>query len=213
MGTLSTFLDIALHIDKYLGAIISQYGGWTYGLLFLIIFAETGFVFTPFLPGDSLLFAVGAFAAQDYLNIFWIFLLLALAAILGDSVNYWMGRHIGEKLLAKSRFIKPGYMERTKLFYEKHGKKTIILARFIPVVRTFAPFVAGIGKMEYLTFILYNILGGIIWVGLFVWGGYFFGNIPIVQEHFGAFIIGIILLSFIPLIVEVVKHYKNKKKE
>ncbi len=207
MSTIGKFIDIVLHIDKYLGGIIAQYGGWTYALLFLIIFAETGFVFTPFLPGDSLLFAVGAFAAQGYLNIVIIFLLLALAAILGDTVNYWMGYHIGKKLLVK---IRPGYIEKTQQFYDKHGKKTIILARFVPIVRTFAPFVAGIAKMQYSTFLFYNILGGIVWVGLFVWGGYFFGNIAFVQEHFGAFIIGIILLSFVPIIIELIKHRMKK---
>ncbi len=207
MGTLSTLLNIILHIDTYLGEILRQFGGWTYVLLFVVIFAETGFVFTPFLPGDSLLFAAGAFASLGYFHIVLLFLVFLLAAVLGDSVNYWAGHHIGQRWISK---IKPIYVERTNLFYGKYGKKTIILARFVPIVRTFAPFIAGVGKMKYSTFLLYNIVGGILWVGLFVWGGYFFGNIAIVQEHFGMFIIGIIVLSFVPLVVEVIRHQRNK---
>ena len=213
MGVVSSFIDMILHIDKYLGVIIAQFGGWTYALLFLIIFAETGFVFTPFLPGDSLLFGVGAFAAQGYFPLWLILVVLILAAILGDSVNYWVGYHFGEKVLLKSRFVKKEHLEKTKLFYQKHGKKTIILARFIPVVRTFAPFFAGVGKMHYPVFLLYNVIGGVLWIGFFILAGYFFGNMAFVKEHFGSFIIGIILLSFIPMMVEMWRHYRIKREK
>ncbi|MBI1969013.1 VTT domain-containing protein [Candidatus Woesearchaeota archaeon] len=214
MVVLSKLLDIILHVDKYLGTLLSVVGSWTYLLLFFIIFAETGFVLTPFLPGDSLLFGIGAFAAQGYFSLLLILILLCGAAIIGDSMNYWIGAHVGKRLLAGNhRFIKPGHIEKTKLFYEKHGKKTIILARFIPIVRTFAPFVAGIGKMQYPVFLLYNITGGILWVSLFILAGYLFGNIPFVQKNFGVFIIGIIIASFMPMVVEVVKHILNKKKK
>lgn len=212
MGIFAKGLDIVLHLDKYIGFLLSLVGNWTYLILFLVVFAETGFVFTPFLPGDSLLFAAGAFAAQGYFNLFIIFVILLIAAIAGDSVNYWIGLHIGEKFLLKRNLMNPSHLEKTKLFYGKYGKKTIIFARFIPIVRTFAPFVAGIGKMEYPVFLLYNVIGGIFWICLFVLGGYFFGNIQLVQDHFSLFVMLIILLSFIPLIIELVKHFREKLK-
>ena len=211
MVNLSKLVDIILHVDKYLGTIIAQYGILTYILLFLVIFAETGLVLTPFLPGDSLLFAIGAFSAQKYLNIFIIWISLIIAAILGDSVNYWVGNKLGEKFFSGMKLFKPEYMEKTKHFYAKHGKKTIILARFVPIVRTFAPFVAGIGKMNYKEFVTFNILGGILWVSSFLWAGFFFGNLPIVKDNFSLFVIIIIIASFIPLIVELIKHKRESK--
>ncbi|HLC97942.1 MAG TPA: DedA family protein [Candidatus Nanoarchaeia archaeon] len=214
MILISKLLDVILHVDKYLGTLLSVVGNWTYLILFFIIFAETGLVFTPFLPGDSLLFGIGAFAAQGYFSLLLILVLLCSAAIIGDSVNYWIGAHVGKRLLAgKHRFIKPEHIEKTRLFYEKHGKKTIILARFVPIVRTFAPFVAGIGRMNYPVFLLYNITGGMLWVSLFILAGYFFGNIPFVQENFGLFIIGIIVVSFLPMVIELGKHLVKKRRK
>lgn len=210
MALIRNFIDFVLHIDQHLGPLIVSSGPWIYVILFLVIFAETGLVFTPFLPGDSLLFAIGAFAAQEYLNLTLMLVLLSVAAILGDTVNYWVGHHLGMRVLEKSRFVKPEYLDRTKRFYDKHGKKTIILARFVPVVRTFAPFVAGIGKMHYGTFLFYNILGGILWVSAFILGGYFFGNIPFVKDHFGSFVILVIILSLVPLAVEVIRYYRSR---
>ncbi len=212
MGFIIKLIDVVLHIDKYLGMLLSLFGNWMYLILFLVVFAETGFVFTPFLPGDSLLFAVGAFAAQGYLNLLLILVIFTIAAISGDSINYWIGSHVGEMLLTRNRFIKKEYLEKTKAFYKKYGEKTIILARFVPIVRTFAPFVAGIGKMRYLLFLLCNIVGGILWVSFFVLGGYFFGNLPFVQKHFGLFIIGIIIASFVPAILEFARHHYAKNK-
>ncbi len=193
-----------MHIDKYLSAIIKTHGPLTYLILFIIIFLETGFVITPFLPGDSLLFVAGAFAAQGSVNILLLFIILALAAILGDTVNYWIGNYFG-KGMEKSKFIKPEYINKTQNFYDKYGGKTIILARFVPIIRTFAPFVAGIGKMEYRKFISFNIIGGIIWVALFLFTGYFFGAIPIIKENLSIVIIIIIAISLIPIIIEYLK--------
>ncbi len=204
MPLIKDFIDVILHLDKYLGQVISSYGGFTYGILFFIIFLETGFVFTPFLPGDSLLFVAGTFAAKKFLNVFLLFILLSIASILGDTVNYWVGNYLGKKI-----HIKQEYLDKTHKFYEKHGNKTIILARFIPIIRTFAPFIAGIGKMSYLRFLSYNIIGGILWVGLFIFGGYFFGNIPFVSENLFYFILGIVITSFIPAIIEFLKHRKE----
>jgi len=209
MVNFSKLIDIILHIDKYLGLIISQYGIITYIILFLVIFAETGLVLTPFLPGDSLLFTLGAFSAQNFLNIFVIWILLMFAAVLGDTVNYWIGHTFGEKVFEGR--IKPEHMNKTKEFYAKHGKKTIILARFIPIVRTFAPFIAGIGAMNYKEFLLYNIVGGIAWVSMFLWSGFFLGNLPIIKDNFSLFIMVIIAVSFLPLVWELVK--LNLKKE
>lgn len=201
-------IDIVLHLDKHLVGLIHDYGIWTYGILFLIVFCETGLVVTPFLPGDSLLFAAGALSASGALDVHLIFLLLAIAAIAGDTVNYWLGHYIGPKVFQQpdSRFFKKEYLDRTHRFYEKHGGKTIILARFIPIIRTFAPFVAGIGEMNYAKFISYNVIGGLAWVFLFVYGGYFFGNIPIVKQNFTLVILAIIVISVLPGVYEYIRH-------
>lgn len=205
------FLEIILHLDKYLTLIFEQYGAWIYVILFLIIFLETGIVITPFLPGDSLIFAVGTLAAQGSLNIMLLLLLLCLAAIIGDTVNYWIGHYIGPKVFQQNiRFLKKEYLLKTEAFYEKHGGKTIILARFIPIIRTFAPFVAGIGKMNYTRFLTYNVAGGIGWVTLFLLGGYYFGAIPLVRKNLTIVIVLIILTSFIPVITEYIRHKKIK---
>ena len=204
---IGNIIDIILHVDKYLKVLIDDFGGFVYLFLFLIVFMETGLVVTPFLPGDSLLFVAGTFAAAGSLSVYILFLLLSLAAIIGDTVNYWLGSYFGEKIFRK--FINREYMERTKLFYEKHGAKTIVLARYIPVIRTFAPFVAGIGKMKYSRFLIYNIAGGIAWVALFVFSGYFFGSLPFVKNHLTAITYLIIFISLIPVLVEYVRH-RNK---
>ena len=203
-------VDFILHIDTHLDAIIRQYGGWTYLILLLIIFCETGLVVTPFLPGDSLLFAAGAFAARGALDPFTLSVLLILAAIAGDTVNYWIGKALAPRLAAgRLRFIKQSHLERTHSFYEKHGGKTIIIARFVPIVRTFAPFVAGVGAMEYGRFLAYNVIGGVAWVLLFVWAGYFFGNIPAVEHNFTLVIFAIIFLSILPPLIEYVRHRRS----
>lgn len=205
-------IDIILHLDTYLSQIISDYGVTTYAILFLIIFLETGLVAVPFLPGDSLLFAAGALAAVTVLNPLWLIVLLSIAAILGDTVNYWIGHHAGSRLYSmEMRFIKREHLDRTKEFYEKHGGKTIILARFLPIIRTFAPFVAGIGKMNYLRFLSYNVIGGIVWVALFISAGYYFGNIPIIKENFTLVIMAIIVISLLPAVMEFLKHYRKGK--
>jgi membrane-associated protein len=206
MNLLLYIIDIILHMDKYLGQIIQEYGTWTYLLLFLVIFIETGLVVVPFLPGDSLLFAAGTFAGMGYLNISILFVLLATAAILGDTVNYWIGHAIGPRAFSGNiRFLKKEYLDRTHAFYEKHGGKTIIIARFIPIIRTFAPFVAGVGAMTYPKFISYNVIGGVAWVALFTFGGYFFGNLTIVQENFSFVIFAIIFISILPAIIEFIR--------
>ena len=208
MELLKTFIDIFMHLDKHLGGVIEAYGTWTYLILFLIIFCETGLVVTPILPGDSLLFAAGAFAAIGALDAKWLFILLTIAAIAGDTVNYSIGSYMGPKIFHKEkvRFLNREYLDRTHQFYEKHGGKTIIIARFMPIIRTFAPFVAGIGRMTYLHFISYNVIGGIIWIASFVFGGYFFGNIPVVKRNFTLVIMAIIVLSIMPGIIEFLRH-------
>jgi len=212
MALLLNFIDIILHIDKYLNQIIVEYGILTYAILFLIIFLETGLVAVPFLPGDSLLFAAGAFAAMGALNPLWLILLLALAAILGDTANYWIGHHAGGRLYTMNmRYIKKEYLERTQHFYEKHGGRTIIIARFLPIIRTFAPFVAGLGKMSYPRFLSYNVTGGIAWVSLFISIGYYFGNVPLVKQNFSLVIFAIIIISLIPAFLEVARHYRHSK--
>jgi membrane-associated protein len=213
MEFISRVIDIILHLDKYLSTLIQNYGLWTYAILFAVIFVETGFVVMPFLPGDSLLFAAGAFAALKALNIWWLFLLLSAAAVLGDTVNYWVGHFIGPKVFTreKSRFFKKEYLERTHRFYEKYGAETIIIARFVPIIRSFAPFVAGIGSMTYWKFISYNVIGGVGWVAVFVFGGYFFGNIPFVKNNFGMVIIAIIIISTIPVAVEFFRHRREAR--
>ncbi len=210
---ISYFTDLFLHLDAHLADIINQYGVWTYALLFLIIFLETGVVITPFLPGDSLLFAAGALAATtEALNVYVLFILLSTAAILGDSVNYAIGHYIGPRAFSGNiRFLKKEHLERTHQFYEKYGGKTIVLARFIPIVRTFAPFVAGVGAMTYGHFIFYNVVGALLWCGLFVFGGYFFGNLPVVKENFGLVVIGIIIISVLPVVFEFVQNYRRKQ--
>ncbi len=209
MSDLARFLDTFLHLDRVLGTVMSELGVWTYALLFAIIFLETGLVITPFLPGDSLLFAAGSFAALGSMDPFILFVTLAAAAILGDTVNYWIGRNLDETLFR----VKPEHLEKTRRFYEKYGGKTIILARFVPIVRTVAPFVAGIGRMNYTRFLAYNIVGGVVWVGLFVSLGYFFGNIPIVKKNFSAAILVIVFISILPGIVEWIKSRKSKSPE
>ena len=212
MEVISFLIDFVLHMDEYLKVIITDYGAWTYGILFFVIFLETGFVVTPFLPGDSLLFAAGTFAALGALNPFYLFLLLSVAAVIGDTVNYSIGAYIGPKAFSgEIKFLKKDHLDKTQEFYEKHGGKTIILARFIPIIRTFAPFVAGIGTMKYRDFILYNVIGGISWVAIFISLGYFFGNIPFVQKNFELVILAIIFISFIPPVLEFFKARKESK--
>ncbi|MGH7799209.1 MAG: DedA family protein [Thermodesulfobacteriota bacterium] len=207
MELLKDFADVLIHLDKYLDSIIRSYGGLTYGILFLIVFCETGLVVTPILPGDSLLFAIGTVAALGSLDLSLIIILLSIAAIAGDTVNYWIGYLVGPKVFSreKSRFFNKEYLDRTHRFYQKYGGKTIVIARFIPIIRTFAPFVAGIGRMTYKKFIAYNILGGIGWIATFVLGGYFFGNIPLVQNNFALIILAIIIISILPAIIEYLR--------
>ena len=206
MTLIGNFIDLFIHLDKHLSVIIENYGFWTYLILFIIIFCETGLVVTPFLPGDSLLFAAGAFAALEALDIKLLLVLLVLAAIAGDTANYWVGNYIGPRAFSGNvRFLKKEYLDRTHAFYEKHGGKTIILARFVPIIRTFAPFVAGIGAMSYGRFITYNVVGGIVWVAIFTLAGYFFGNIPAVKHNFSLVIMVIIIISVLPMAVEFLK--------
>ncbi|PIS14132.1 hypothetical protein COT65_00535 [Candidatus Shapirobacteria bacterium CG09_land_8_20_14_0_10_47_13] len=205
-------IDFILHIDVHLGQLIAAYGPLTYAILFVIIFIETGLVVTPFLPGDSLLFAAGAFAALGSLNIWGLLVLLMAAAILGDTVNYWIGHFFGEKMIANPRIpIKKEHVAKTQAFFKKHGGKTIILARFVPIVRTFAPFVAGIGQMSYGRFISFNVIGGMAWVALFVLAGFFFGNLPSVKHNFSLVIMAIILLSVAPMIWEFLRPKMSKR--
>ncbi|HUK13298.1 MAG TPA: DedA family protein [Thermoanaerobaculaceae bacterium] len=213
MGLIAQVIEFVLHIDTHLDLIIQQYGLLTYLLVFAIVFCETGFVVTPFLPGDSLLFAIGAFAARGSLSLPVSFLLLAAAAILGDTANYWIGAVVGPKVFHKEnvRFLNKRHLERTHRFYERYGGKTIVIARFVPIIRTFAPFVAGIGKMTYGRFISYNVVGGVAWVALFILGGYWFGNIPVVRRNFSLVIIAIIVISVIPAVVEVIRQWKAKE--
>lgn len=208
MEMFTALIDIFLHIDRHLSEIIQNYGLWTYLILFTIIFLETGLVVTPFLPGDSLLFAAGTFAALGALDMMWLFVLLSIAAIAGDTVNYWIGSYTGPKIFHKDkvRFLNKEYLDRTHQFYEKYGGKTIIIARFIPIIRTFAPFVAGIGSMTYWRFISYNVIGGVAWIVLCTLAGYFFGNLPIVKENFSLVILAIIIISILPGIIEYMRH-------
>lgn len=206
--------EALLHIDKYLGALVNEYSALIYFLLFAIIFLETGVVVMPFLPGDSLIFAAGALAAAGSLRIEILFFILFFAAIAGDTANYHIGRFIGPKIFNKesSFFFHKSHLLRAQAFYEKYGKKTIVLARFVPIVRTFAPFVAGVGAMSYGVFLTYNIIGAALWCGLFIFGGYIFGNIPWVKDNFGLFVLAIILTSFIPVIKEIIIHFLKKEK-
>ena len=211
METIKQVIDYFLHLDRYLGQIIAAYGLWTYGLLFLIVFCETGLVVMPFLPGDSLLFAAGALTATTSLQIGWLLILLISAAVLGDAVNYMVGYFAGEKLI-RTRLIKKEHLGRTHEFFQKHGKMTIVLARFVPIVRTFAPFVAGMGKMRYTEFAVYNVTGGILWVCLFVVAGRLFGNLPFVKQYFSLVIAAIIVLSVVPICYEVWRQWRDGKK-
>lgn len=208
MELIHWFVDFFLHLDKHLAEVIRAYGTWTYGLLFLIVFLETGLVVTPLLPGDSLLFAAGSFAALGALDPWLLFLLLSVAAILGDTVNYAIGHYLGPKVFhfPRSRFFNPEHLRRTHAFYEKYGGKTIIIARFVPIVRTFAPFVAGIGAMSYSRFIAYNVVGGLLWVAVCLFGGYFFGNLPFVRENFSLVILAIVVISILPAVFEYLRH-------
>ncbi len=214
MDPLEKAVDFVLHLDKYIQILIQYFGAWTYFILFLIVFLETGLVVTPFLPGDSLLFAAGAFSARGSFSVWWLFIGLSLAAVLGDTVNYWIGHWLGPKVFQKekSRVFRKEYLEKTHRFYEKYGGETIIIARFVPIVRTFAPFVAGIGAMSYGRFIAYNVIGGVGWVAVFVFGGYFFGNIPLVQENFTLVIVAIILVSLLPGLIEFLRHRREAKR-
>lgn len=213
MEFLLKLIDIFLNLDQHLGLVIQSYGNWTYLILFLIIFCETGLVVTPILPGDSLLFAIGTFAASGYLDITKTIALLSAAAILGDTVNYWMGSFFGAKVFhyENSRIFRKEYLEKTHSFYEKYGGKTIIIARFVPIVRTFAPFVAGVGAMTYIKFLAYNIAGGILWIFSITLAGFYFGNIPLVKNNFTIVIIVIVLISMLPGIIEYILHKREAR--
>lgn len=212
MGLLQTMFDFILHIDVHLAAMVATYGIWIYAILFLIVFCETGLVVTPFLPGDSLLFVAGTLAATGQMNPHTLVALLIVAAILGDAVNYSIGRLFGQRLFSnpQSRIFRQAYLERTHAFYERHGGKTIILARFVPIVRTFAPFVAGMGKMSYRHFALFNVSGGIVWVTAFVYAGYWFGNMPVVKQNLELLILGIIFVSVLPGLIEYWRQRRRK---
>jgi membrane-associated protein len=204
---ISSFFGLLTHLDQHLLSLLQNYGGWIYLILFLIIFCETGLVVTPFLPGDSLLFVTGTLAATGALNLQGVAILLMAASFSGDNSNYWIGRYLGPKVLRKeqSRFFNRSYLEKTQRFYEKHGGKTILVARFIPIIRTFAPFVAGIGRMRYLRFVLYSLGGSVFWISFFVFGGFYFGNVPLVKQNLTAFIFLIIFVSILPGVVEYLR--------
>jgi membrane-associated protein len=214
MDFLMQMIDLLLHLDEYLGEVIRTYGLWTYLPLFVIIFMETGLVVTPFLPGDSLLFAAGTFAGLGNLNVFLLFGLLSAAAVIGDTANYWIGHYIGPRAFSgEIRFLKKEYLDKTHAFYERHGGKTIVLARFIPIIRTFAPFVAGIGAMSYGRFITYNVFGGVFWVAIFTFMGYFFGNLRFVRDNFSLVIMAIILISVMPAVIEFWRERQRNQKK
>lgn len=211
MNYILKFFDFLLHLDVYLDTLIQTHGSWVHGILFAIVFCETGFVVTPFLPGDSLLFAVGTFAARGSLDLLTAIVVLAAAAVLGDTANYWIGHFVGPRVFHRDdvRWLNRKHLDRTHEFFEKYGAKTIILARFVPIVRTFAPFVAGIGAMTYGKFLLYNVVGGLLWVLSVTLAGYFFGNIPVVRRHFTLVIIGIIVVSVLPAVSEALRHRRR----
>jgi membrane-associated protein len=214
MDIISFFINIIMHLDVQLASMIHTFGPWIYAVLFAVIFLETGLVLTPYLPGDSLIFAVGAFTAMGSFNLPLILITLAVASIFGDSMNYAIGHYIGPIVFKKNyKWLNKRALDRTHAFFDKYGAKTIILARFVPIVRTFAPFLAGIGAMRYLKFLIYNIIGGILWVSLFLFAGYFFGNIPIVKNNFTLAIIGIIIISMIPLAIELIKYYRETQQK
>jgi len=213
MDWIKQIIDIVIHLDTHVADLASQYGYWTYAILFLIIFSETGFVVVPFLPGDSLLFAAGAISSTGALSPHIIVIILIIAGILGDSVNYTIGHFIGPRAFTdKSRFFKKEYLIRTHEFYERYGGKTIIIARFVPIIRSFAPFVAGIGAMTYSKFIFYNIVGAILWVTSVTYAGYFFGNIPWVKHNFSVVILAIIIISVVPMVIEWIRHQRRKRR-
>jgi len=213
MEMIVKFFDMLLHLDKYIDLLIRDYGMWTYLIFFIIVFCETGLVVTPFLPGDSLLFVAGTFAALGSLNLTWLLVLLTIAAILGDTINYWIGNYIGPKVfqMQNSRVFRKEYLDRTHQFYEKYGPITIVIGRFIPIIRTFAPFLAGVGSMTYGKFLVYNVVGGILWIASFTLGGYFFGNLPFVKKNFTAVIIAIIIISVMPTVIEYVRQRRQAK--
>lgn len=210
METLQYLIDLILHLDKHLDVIINDFGVWTYAILFLIVFCETGLVVTPILPGDSLLFAAGALAGRGGLNVHLLALGLVVAAILGDAVNYMIGHYIGPKVFEKrdSKIFRPEYLEKTQKFYDKYGGKTIIIARFVPIVRTFAPFLAGVGRMNYFKFAMYNVTGALLWVLSLTYAGYIFGEVPVVKNNFGLVVLGIIIVSILPAVFEIIKARK-----
>jgi membrane-associated protein len=213
MELIAQIWDLFVHLDKHLAAVISAYGAWTYLLLFAIVFLETGLVVTPLLPGDSLLFAAGALAATGALDPFYLFGLLAVAAIIGDTVNYSIGNAIGPRVFRENiRFIKREYLFRTQEFYERHGGKTIFLARFVPIIRTFAPFVAGVGTMAYRRFVAYNVFGAIVWTGVFIFAGFHFGNLPAVKDNFTLVILAIIVISVMPMVIEFLRQRRQSAK-
>ena len=213
MELLKNFIDLFLHLDKHLSELIAAYGTWTYAILFLIVFCETGLVVTPFLPGDSLLFAAGTFAALGAMDPWILFGLLTVAAILGDTLNYWIGAKIGPAVFKRddSMFLRKKHLERAHAFFEKYGGRAIILARFVPIVRTFVPFVAGVGQMTYSRFIVYNVVGGFIWIGFFIYAGFIFGNQPFVQKNFKLVILAIIILSVVPMVFEGWRAWKESR--
>ena len=213
MELLAGLLDIVLHLDAHLLALVQEYGVWVYAILFFIIFAETGLVIAPFLPGDSLLFVIGALSGMGSLELEVALPLLILAAFMGDNTNYWIGRLLGLRLLehASPRFIKHEHLEKTHAFYAKHGGKTVIFARFLPIIRTFAPFVAGIGTMDYRKYVMFSIIGGVSWIGSLVLAGYFFGNIPVIKDNLTLMILVIVVASFVPAFLEYFKHRRSRK--
>jgi membrane-associated protein len=215
MDLIHWFVDFFLHLDQHLADVIQRYGTTTYALLFLIVFLETGLVVTPLLPGDSLLFAAGSFAGIGALRLWPLFFLLCVAAILGDTVNYAIGARLGPKVFSysKSRFFNPEHLKKTHAFYEKYGGKTIIIARFVPIVRTFAPFVAGIGQMSYWHFLGYNVIGGVLWVSICMFSGYFFGNLPFVKKNFSVVVLAIVFISLLPAVIEYLKHRAEAKRK
>jgi membrane-associated protein len=215
MQVILSIIDFIIHIDKHLVAIVDQYKLWSYAILFLIVFCETGLVVTPFLPGDSLLFAAGAVASKGAIDPNFLALILFIAAVVGDAVNYSVGRYIGPKVFEKkdSRIFKQEYLKRTQRFFDKYGSKTIVFARFVPIVRTFAPFLAGVGSMSYSKFGFYNVFGAALWVGTFVYAGFFFGSQPFVEKNFKVVILAIIVLSFLPAVIEVLKARREARRE
>jgi membrane-associated protein len=215
MELVQEIIEILIHLDRHLYDLCTAYGAWVYAIMFVIVFCETGLVVTPFFPGDSLLFAAGSLAAINALDLTSSMIVFALAAILGDTVNYWIGDYVGPKVFyqEKSRLFNKEYLVRTHRFYEKHGGKTIIIARFLPIIRTFAPFVAGIGSMTYGRFLLYNVLGGVLWVAVFVPAGYFFGSVPLVKNNFSLVIMALVLIPGIPTVVEVIRMQLKRRRE